>query len=55
MLSTRPEQSVGDDEIWTMATEALRAALETKVRIGALRSARRCLNSVPVAAMGIQS
>ncbi|MDP6675264.1 MAG: threonine--tRNA ligase [Gammaproteobacteria bacterium] len=28
-LSTRPEKAVGSDEIWTKATAALRAALET--------------------------
>lgn len=30
MLSTRPQESVGTDEIWTKATEALRGALQTK-------------------------
>lgn len=29
-LSTRPENSIGSDEIWEMATNALRDALETK-------------------------
>jgi threonyl-tRNA synthetase len=29
-LSTRPEKSIGSDEIWEMATNALRDALETK-------------------------
>ncbi|PXF48950.1 Threonine--tRNA ligase, chloroplastic/mitochondrial 2 [Gracilariopsis chorda] len=30
MLSTRPEKSVGSDDIWDKATEALKEALETK-------------------------
>ncbi|KAJ1455946.1 hypothetical protein M885DRAFT_518845 [Pelagophyceae sp. CCMP2097] len=30
MLSTRPEKSVGSDEIWDKATEALRGALDRK-------------------------
>ena len=30
MLSTRPEESVGGDEIWTKATEALEGALKRK-------------------------
>ena len=30
MLSTRPEKSVGGDEIWDAATKALQGALETK-------------------------
>eukprot|EP00638_Chattonella_subsalsa_P009318 CAMPEP_0117747006 /NCGR_PEP_ID=MMETSP0947-20121206/8263_1 /TAXON_ID=44440 /ORGANISM="Chattonella subsalsa, Strain CCMP2191" /LENGTH=573 /DNA_ID=CAMNT_0005564395 /DNA_START=360 /DNA_END=2081 /DNA_ORIENTATION=- len=30
MLSTRPEKSVGSDEIWDLATTALRGALERK-------------------------
>lgn len=30
MLSTRPEKSVGSDEIWTKATEALKEALRAK-------------------------
>jgi len=30
MLSTRPEKSVGDDQIWGMATEALKGALDRK-------------------------
>jgi threonyl-tRNA synthetase len=30
VLSTRPEKSVGSDEIWEKATDALRAALEKK-------------------------
>lgn len=29
-LSTRPEKSIGSDEIWDMATDALRDALESK-------------------------
>lgn len=29
-LSTRPEKSIGSDEIWEMATDALRDALESK-------------------------
>lgn len=29
-LSTRPEKSVGGDEIWALATQALVEALETK-------------------------
>lgn len=29
-LSTRPEKSIGTDEMWQMATDALRVALETK-------------------------
>ena len=30
MLSTRPDKSVGSDEIWALATDALRKALEKK-------------------------
>lgn len=30
MLSTRPEKSVGTDEIWDLATAALKGALERK-------------------------
>ena len=30
MLSTRPDKSVGSDEIWTKATGALESALERK-------------------------
>lgn len=30
MLSTRPEKSVGTDEIWDLATEALKGALKRK-------------------------
>lgn len=30
MLSTRPEKSVGTDEIWDLATEGLKGALERK-------------------------
>lgn len=30
MLSTRPKDSVGSDEIWSNATAALRGALESK-------------------------
>lgn len=39
MLSTRPEKSVGTDDIWDLATEGLKGALERKgwdytVRLG---------------------
>ena len=34
-LSTRPEKSVGSDDIWHMAEDALRAAIEAKVPCGA--------------------
>lgn len=30
MLSTRPEKSVGTDEIWDLATEGLKGALNRK-------------------------
>ena len=30
MLSTRPEKSVGTDEIWELATEGLKGALKRK-------------------------
>lgn len=30
MLSTRPEKSVGTDEIWELATEGLKGALSRK-------------------------
>lgn len=30
MLSTRPEKSVGTDEIWDLATEGLKGALKRK-------------------------
>jgi hypothetical protein len=33
-LSTRPEKSVGSDDIWRMAEDALRAAIEDKVQCG---------------------
>ena len=34
MLSTRPEKSVGSDDIWEKATEALQGARETGVSFG---------------------
>lgn len=30
MLSTRPEKSVGTDDIWDLATEGLKGALKRK-------------------------
>lgn len=30
-LSTKPEKAIGSDEVWEIATEALRKALEKKI------------------------
>lgn len=55
MLSTRPEKSVGTDDIWDLATDALKGALERKGWDYKARFIHRLCNTIPAPTLALDS